>query len=155
MEPQIKLSLPLFSDLQTDRDIQIRLSVHDWNFVMKNILFVLGVLLFVLAGCEARIGDKCSTSNECPTGTVCDTDSPGGYCLAYNCETDEECPEYGVCVAFTNAISYCLLKCKTADDCRSGYACRDDIGTQKFCYIAPEYPYGRDETQQIPFEPPM
>jgi hypothetical protein len=124
------------------------------RFDMKNILLTFACLL-LLSGCEAAIGDKCDTSNECPTGTVCDTDSPGGYCLTYNCETDEECPENSVCVAFTKAISYCLLKCDKPSDCRGGYACRDDVGTQKFCYVPADYQYGRDESNKIPFEPPQ
>lgn len=111
--------------------------------------------VFFLMGCEAAVGDKCTTSNDCPLGTVCDTDSPGGYCLASGCESDEECPEDSVCVFFTDAISYCLLKCKKSKDCRSGYACRSDIpDTASFCYIAPDYVYGRDGANKVEYEPP-
>ena len=121
---------------------------------MKRII-ILSALWIALVGCEPSVGDKCSTSNDCPTGTVCDTDSPGGYCLVPNCEGDEECPEETVCVKFAQMQNYCLLKCKSDSDCRSGdYACRDDIGEQKFCYIKPDYPYGRDENNEIPFESP-
>ncbi len=108
----------------------------------------------IFAGCEASIGDKCSTSNDCPSGTVCDTDSPSGYCLVYNCESDEECPEDATCVFFTKSISYCLKKCSDNGDCRSSYTCRDDLGEKKFCYVAPEYPYGRNETNELPYEAP-
>ena len=108
-----------------------------------------------LIGCEAAVGDKCSTSNDCPTGTVCDTDSPGGYCLVDNCEGDEDCPEEAACIKFTDSQSYCLLKCNNNSDCRSGdYTCRDDIGEQKFCYVRPDYVYGRDENNEIPYESP-
>lgn len=105
----------------------------------------------LMAGCEAGVGDKCSTSNDCPTGTVCDTDSPGGYCLASGCEFNDECPENSVCVSFTKNQSYCLKKCKKSGDCRSGYACRDDIGTQPFCYVKSDHAYGRDATQEVDF----
>ena len=106
-----------------------------------------------LMGCEAAVGDKCTTSNDCPAGTVCDTDSPGGYCLVANCDGDEDCPDEAVCVNFTDSLRYCLLKCKKNSDCRSGdYTCRNDIGDQSFCYIRPDYPYGRDESNEIPYE---
>ncbi|MBO4350455.1 MAG: hypothetical protein J6A01_05865 [Proteobacteria bacterium] len=117
----------------------------------KLALFIIPILLM---GCEASLGDKCDTSNDCPSGMICDTDSPSGYCIVVNCEGDEECPDNAVCVKFTSSISYCLKKCKSKSDCRSGYACRDDIGDQKFCYVEADYPYGRDETNQIEFVPP-
>ena len=115
------------------------------------------LLLFTLlvSGCEASVGDKCTTSNDCPTGTVCDTDSPGGYCLVANCEGDEDCPEDTVCVKFGESQNFCLLECSKNGDCRGGdYVCRDDIGEKKFCYIRADYPYGRDENNEIPFQAP-
>lgn len=118
---------------------------------MKKITLFLA-LAFALLGCEAGIGDSCSTSNDCPTGLVCDTDSPSGYCLVSGCEFDEECPENATCVAFTKDIHYCLKKCKSSKDCRGNYTCRDDIGTTKFCYVAPEFTYGRVDDNEIPFE---
>ncbi len=124
-----------------------------FEIFMKKLIWILLAGL-VLTGCEAAIGDKCETSNDCPNGMVCDTDSPSGYCLVYNCENDEECPEDGTCVFFTDAISYCLKKCDKGGDCRSNYSCRDDIGTHKFCYIEPEYPYGRDESNEVGFTAP-
>jgi hypothetical protein len=122
----------------------------------KNIpLMILFALTFAsVCGCEAAIGDKCSSSNECPTGTICDTDSPSGYCLAYGCASDEECPEDATCVEFAPDITYCLKRCKNAGNCRSGYTCRDDIGENKFCYVEPESTYGRDENNKIDFVPP-
>lgn len=122
---------------------------------MKEVKIILLAIIFSgLLGCEASVGDKCTTSNDCPTGTVCDTDSPGGYCLVSSCESDEECPEEAVCVSFTKSMSYCLKKCKKDSDCRSKYTCRDDIGEKKFCYIAPDYSYGRDEDSKIDFVAP-
>ena len=121
---------------------------------MKQILIFL-LMAACLMGCEASIGDKCKTSNDCPAGTVCDTDSPGGYCLVANCDADEECPEEAACVKFTESQRYCLKKCKKNSDCRSGdYTCREDIGDQKFCYIRADYVYGRDESNEIPYESP-
>jgi hypothetical protein len=75
-------------------------------------VFPFVVIMLALSGCEASIGDSCSTSNECPTGTVCDTDSPGGYCLVAQCESDEECPEEAACIRFTESQAFCLKKCK-------------------------------------------
>lgn len=109
----------------------------------------------LLFGCEAAVGDKCSTSNDCPNGTTCDTDSPSGYCLATGCESDEECPENSTCVEFAQNITYCLLKCKNSSDCRSGYTCRDDLGSTKFCYVEPDGVYGRETENQIDFVPPQ
>ena len=118
------------------------------------LLPLLFVSLFLAVGCEAAIGDKCGSSNDCPQGTICDTDSPDGYCLAAGCESDEECPEDATCVAFTPDITYCLKRCKEPGNCRSGYTCRDDIGTTKFCYVPPEGVYGREPSNQIEFVPP-
>lgn len=118
---------------------------------MKYIPFFALLIPTALAGCTASIGDSCDTSNDCPSGLVCDTDSPSGYCLATGCEFDEECPENSVCVAFTDSLRYCLKKCKKDSDCRSKYTCRDDIGPSKFCYVAPEYTYGRDPNNEVDF----
>lgn len=114
---------------------------------LYSLAMALGFL--TLAGCEAGIGDKCSSSNDCPIGVICDTYSPGGYCLTYNCESNEECPENGVCVKFTTSLHYCLKSCKINSDCRSGYVCRDDVGEDAFCYVASEGPYGRDPDNEI------
>ena len=122
---------------------------------MKQILLILLAFSMFLIGCEAAVGDKCSTSNDCPTGTVCDTDSPGGYCLVSGCESDEECPEEAVCVFFRKDLSYCLKKCKKNSDCRGKYDCRDDVeASHKFCYIAPDGVYDRDENNKLDYEPP-
>lgn len=103
-------------------------------------------------GCEAGIGDSCSTSNDCPTGTVCDTDSPSGYCLAAGCELDDECPEKSVCVEFTKTQRYCLKKCKKDSDCRGGYSCRSDVpATTPFCYVATDHAYGRSDSMNVEF----
>ena len=118
---------------------------------MKKLILL--ALCLTICGCEASVGDKCSTSNDCPSGTVCDTDSPGGYCLVSNCETDEECPEKSTCVFFTKDLSYCLKKCKKNSNCRKNYTCRDDIpASHKFCYIDPLYPYGRSEDNELDYE---
>ena len=106
----------------------------------------------LLLGCEAGVGDKCSTSNDCPTGTVCDTDSPSGYCLAAGCVLDDECPEDAVCIRFRKDQSFCLKKCKKNGDCRSGYTCRNDLGSHAFCYVAPDFAYGRENANEVPFQ---
>lgn len=103
-------------------------------------------------GCEAGVGDKCSTSNDCPSGTVCDTDSPSGYCLVPGCELDDECPENSVCIQFSKDQSFCLQKCRKKGDCRSGYTCRDDLGSHAFCYVEADFVYGREDDNEIPFQ---
>lgn len=125
--------------------------------IMENnfrFFLLISIAFFALTACEAAIGDKCDSSNACPSGTICDTDSPDGYCLAYGCESDEECPENATCVMFTQDISYCLKTCKSSKNCRDGYTCRDDIGNTKFCYVPPEGTYGREAENKIEFAPP-
>ena len=109
------------------------------------------ILSLAAVGCGSSIGDSCSTSNDCPSGTICDTDSPSGYCLVPGCEMDEECPENATCVKFTKNIHYCLKKCKKDGDCRSKYACRHDLGDTGFCYVAPDYVYGRVGDNRVDF----
>lgn len=121
---------------------------------MKVQIPVFGILLAscLFLGCEAAIGDSCKSSNDCPSGTVCDTDSPSGYCLVSGCDTDEECPDGSTCVQFTKALHYCLKTCKKNGDCRGRYTCRDDIGERKFCYVEPDAVYGRDDSNRVDFE---
>jgi len=99
------------------------------------ILALAAALLFFSGACSTSIGDECTTSLDCPSGTFCDTTSPDGYCLSSGCESNGDCVEDGVCIHFDDFTSYCLLGCSSKDDCRDGYACRSDLGPDKFCYI--------------------
>ena len=92
---------------------------------------LLGLGLCFSAGCAApRVGDACTTSNDC-SGELCINDAftPGGYC-SKACDPDapaskEECPEGSVCVRKGGARSYssCLRSCDKPEDCRAGYLC--------------------------------
>ena len=108
------------------------------------------------SGCKPEIGDSCKYASDCPSGSLCDRASPGGYCLAYNCEIDAECPEKSTCVIFDAYTSYCLAKCKSNSDCRTKYTCRDDIGNSKFCYTPKtnDTDYDRNPDNQLPYTPP-
>lgn len=149
--------------------VQIRLSAKGFGIIIvwlghreSNViedcmrqLFLSLLFLLLVCGCEAAVGDACKTSNDCPIGMVCDTDSRGGYCLVAQCESNEECPENSVCVKFTKSQAYCLKKCKKNSDCRKNYSCRSDIGDEKFCYTGPDdTSYGRDETNELEFVSP-
>ncbi|MGI5830508.1 MAG: hypothetical protein ACOX8U_10145 [Bradymonadia bacterium] len=117
-------------------------------------LFIILLCTILCFACEAAVGDKCDTTNDCPIGMVCDRESPGGYCLSYNCELNEDCMQGAVCVAFTEQISYCLKKCKKNSDCRKNYVCRDDFADKRFCYVESDATYGRDPDNELEFQAP-
>lgn len=112
----------------------------------------LGFLITVTA-CEPAVGDSCKSSNDCPSGTACDTYSPKGYCLSAGCEFSDDCPQDSVCIEFAKNTTFCLAPCETDKDCRSGYKCRDDRGEVKFCYLpkSEDSAFGREEENAIPF----
>ncbi|MGM0597837.1 MAG: hypothetical protein ACQES9_12450 [Myxococcota bacterium] len=70
------------------------------NFKNITFLFSVIVVLFVW-GCEAKIGDDCSTDSDCSSsgGRTCDKTLPGGYCTIKNCSRGD-CPEGSRCIAF-------------------------------------------------------
>jgi len=107
----------------------------------RKLWFSVHVLVACLAlGCNAKIGDKCTTSTDCSINgdRLCDTTQPGGYCTVFNCEPDT-CPNEAQCVAFDNQIdpvctdprgarferTFCLRRCSGDGDCRAGYSCED------------------------------
>ena len=99
--------------------------------------FLFVVLAFLVgAGCAPQVGDACLNSNGCALGQVCDTSSPGGYCIQYDC-LGGSCGDGAICVDF-DSISACMARCETRSDCRSdeGYVCRRDRGSVGFCYVA-------------------
>jgi hypothetical protein len=101
-------------------------------------IFLLAVWLVALVGCAPQVGDACLNSNGCAFGQVCDTSSPGGYCLQYDCVRGR-CPTEAICVDF-ETISACMARCETNGDCRrdEGYVCRRDLGPVPFCHVAPQ-----------------
>lgn len=92
-------------------------------------------LLWSAAACAPQTGDACIASTECGPGQVCDTTSPGGYCIEYDC-IDNGCAEEAICVEFSQ-VSACMRRCDSDSDCRNrdGYVCRDDVGSVPFCYV--------------------
>lgn len=104
--------------------------------VTRTLLAAALLALALMTGCSPEVGDSCLTATECGTAGICDTSSPDGYCTITPCSPNS-CPQEAVCVEFENSETYCMRRCESNGDCRSGYACRDDIGPVKFCYIAP------------------
>jgi len=96
---------------------------------------VVGIGLWSAAACAPETGDACIASTECSPGQVCDTTSPGGYCIEYDC-VDNGCAEEAICVEFTQ-VSACMRRCDSDADCRNrdGYVCRSDVGSVPFCYV--------------------
>lgn len=108
---------------------------------LENSLCV-SVLLAVVLGCQAKIGDDCATGTDCSLsgGRTCDTSMPAGYCTIPNCEPDR-CPEEAACIAFALAPAtsaecrqigeirglrtFCMRRCSSNEDCRGGYECLD------------------------------
>jgi hypothetical protein len=87
------------------------------------------VLLVLLLGCSAEIGDECGANVDCsPNGDrVCDLTAPGGYCTILGCIADS-CPEESVCVAWDEGAArrtFCMRHCGSDSDCRDGYQCFD------------------------------
>lgn len=105
-------------------------------------------LLLFAAACDPSIGDECTSSLDCPSGTFCDLTSPDGYCLSANCQVNEDCIEGGVCIHFDEFTSYCLASCSTKSDCRDKYSCRSDLGPDSFCYVTT--PEGEPPFQRAP-----
>jgi uncharacterized membrane protein YgcG len=102
------------------------------------LVLALGALV---AGCQPKIGDHCTTSIDCSQrgDRLCDTSQPDGYCTIFNCEPDK-CPDNSVCVGFSDKIdatcgdlfdprwprferTFCMKACESTADCRDGYVC--------------------------------
>ena len=108
---------------------------HTTRALARVLTAALGIVLCSVAACAPQTGDACIASTECGPGQVCDTTSPGGYCLEYDC-LDNGCAEEAICVEFTQ-VSACMRRCDSDADCRNrdGYVCRTDVGSVPFCYV--------------------
>ena len=120
----------------------------------------LALLLLVGSGCAPRIGDKCTTNQNCSgqTQRLCDNSQPGGYCTLFGCNPTS-CPaDESVCVSFGASLSpvegcsspdltapaakaFCMKWCGQDSDCRSGYACVD---------VGGDDPWGATVVQRSP-----
>jgi hypothetical protein len=103
---------------------------------------ILSALAALLVGaCQPEIGDSCIADSECARDQVCDTTSPGGYCLQFDCDASS-CPSGAVCVDFDiegeGVVSACMQHCDKDSECRrrDGYVCRRD-GPIPFCGLEP------------------
>lgn len=105
------------------------------RLALATCLLALGV-----TACGSQTGDSCVANLDCPQGQVCDTTSPGGYCLSYDCDPGDArtCPDEAVCIDFREPeITACMRRCDSNNDCRKrdGYVCREDLGPVGFCYL--------------------
>jgi hypothetical protein len=105
------------------------------------IAFGIAALLLVGVGCAPSVGDSCAARAECPSGAICDTTAPNGYCTFEACVRNG-CGDDSICIFFDEDISYCMKSCTDDADCRTddGYVCRDDVGDVPFCYVAASVP---------------
>ncbi len=91
-----------------------------------SIWILLFLTIFLTPGCGKEIGDSCSSSNDCPSGAVCDTSQPGGYCTITPCYKGD-CPSESRCTDFGMDNTFCMKRCNDDYDCRDGYRCVKDI----------------------------
>lgn len=98
---------------------------------MKGIL-VCSIVVALFCGCASKIGDGCSTNNDCGVNRICDRSQPGGYCTISPCELNA-CPKESVCISFDTTESFCMTRCAADGDCRSGYECVKNYGVSPFC----------------------
>ena len=80
-------------------------------------LLASAALLFgcaAVAGCAAEIGDHCATNDDCPN--LCRTGGgfPGGICTL-ECDSTEACPSGWVCISDSSGI--CMLACNEPSQC--------------------------------------
>ncbi len=94
------------------------------------------VVLLLLGGCTALVGDACESDTDCGQALRCDQSQPGGYCTVTSC-TVNECPEEAACIQFQDDSRYCMLRCEESSDCRDGYVCVADFGDSAFCNATP------------------
>ena len=102
---------------------------------MRGLLVLIFVVISTIAisGCGKEIGDSCSSSQNCPSGAMCDNSLPGGYCTITPCWPGE-CPDESVCIDFGHEQRFCMKRCTDQYDCREGYICRKDQKGHSFCY---------------------
>ena len=98
-------------------------------------IFAVALLSFTTA-CAPSVGDSCAARAECPSGAICDTTAPNGYCTFEQCVRNG-CSDDSLCVFFDEDTSYCMQSCTDDADCRTddGYVCRKDVGDIPFCYV--------------------
>lgn len=68
-------------------------------------------------------GANCSSTLDCPVGTVCDA----GTCADDDCETGFDCPPLHTCLTrsrLSSASRICGANCSSDAECRSGEACK-------------------------------
>lgn len=78
---------------------------------------------FYLIDCEMTAGSVCSSTSECPAGSVCD---PAEGCVDEECFFTEDCPAGHLCPepGGVAPVSLCSEECSDGTGCRPGYACK-------------------------------
>jgi hypothetical protein len=91
------------------------------------------------AGCDAKIGDSCSSSTDCsPSNTrICDLASPGGYCTVGGCDVGT-CPDDAICVQYFSVVNVdrtCAgpADCTLDEICTVGGKCAPRSSEVRFC----------------------
>lgn len=96
---------------------------------------------FGMACLKAR---GCKTTDDCPAGHVCDTDTSTCYIkvsrtLCDPCEDDAQCPQGGACfTALGSSERFCTAACGANGDCPDGYICENLPGSGKTNQCVPK-----------------
>ncbi len=93
---------------------------------------------------DGRVGESCSTDDDCPGGQCAATSQigtafPGNYCTA-RCLDDEACGAGGACLVFVGSgeAGYCYKPCFSDAECtRDHYRCVNIGPNFDACYPAP------------------
>lgn len=100
------------------------------------------LVLILLAGCGATVGDPCTTTKECGGAVCLNRDfTPGGYCsVACSLGANSGCPAGSICVddALGRDTPGCLRSCRSAADCRQGYVCKTEKSSSTPVCVGPE-----------------
>jgi hypothetical protein len=97
----------------------------------KLLIAVVSVGLGGAGACAPRLGDGCTSSQDCSVNgdRYCDRSQPGGYCTIADCSPGS-CGDEGYCVRFNPdeqrlSRDFCMAKCGNDGDCdRDRYVCR-------------------------------
>ncbi len=99
------------------------------------------LLLLLLTGCGATVGDPCTTAKECGNSVCINRDfAPGGYCSVQCTIGGAACPAGSVCVddAIGKNVPGCLRSCRSAADCRQGYVCKTEKDSMTPVCVGPQ-----------------
>lgn len=101
---------------------------------LAGVLALIFAVLLAGGACGRKIGDSCTTSNDCDptTGTrSCDLSQPGGYCVLEGCDA-RSCPEDSFCARFFPA-TFLNVSCSGDGDCAADELCAPEGNAQGVC----------------------